>query len=150
MGADRIIVVMDGKIVEEGTHDELIHGKGKYHQLWSKQVYVKPGDARGRSLSPKKRDVDIINDLTPSRQKAELAKVLHATARQEPDSHESSNEHSVDPTSRDSSDEPSEGTHTKHASKLANVPSKPATKASGKGKSGAVGGHKREVSNEPH
>lgn len=39
--ADYIYVVMDGEIVEEGTHSSLILKKGKYQELWSKQMYSK-------------------------------------------------------------------------------------------------------------
>lgn len=38
MNADRIIVVDDGKILEQGTHESLISAGGKYAELWSKQV----------------------------------------------------------------------------------------------------------------
>lgn len=40
MNADRIIVVDDGSVLEQGTHDKLIAAGGKYAELWSKQVSV--------------------------------------------------------------------------------------------------------------
>ena len=33
--ADRIIVVDDGQIVEQGSHDELLALNGQYAELWS-------------------------------------------------------------------------------------------------------------------
>lgn len=38
MGADRILVVEDGKIIEQGTHEELLKKKGKYHALYVRQI----------------------------------------------------------------------------------------------------------------
>ena len=35
--ADLILVVRDGRIVEQGTHKELLGQKGYYHDLYSKQ-----------------------------------------------------------------------------------------------------------------
>jgi ATP-binding cassette subfamily B protein len=34
---DRIIVLSDGKIIEEGTHEELLKKNGAYKKLWSRQ-----------------------------------------------------------------------------------------------------------------
>ena len=36
-GLDRIIVLSNGKIVEEGTHEELLKLGGAYKKLWSRQ-----------------------------------------------------------------------------------------------------------------
>ena len=33
--ADLILVMKDGSIIEQGTHDELIAKKGKYYQLYT-------------------------------------------------------------------------------------------------------------------
>ena len=33
-GADRILVIEDGKIAEEGTHDELLKKGGLYQSMW--------------------------------------------------------------------------------------------------------------------
>ncbi|KAH8662882.1 hypothetical protein BGZ60DRAFT_76345 [Tricladium varicosporioides] len=79
MKADHILVVMNGEIVQNGTHQELIHTKGKYSELWSKQIFVKPVNERSRSRSPKKQDTSIVNDLSPARHRAELTKVLQTT-----------------------------------------------------------------------
>jgi len=40
MHADLILVLKDGKIVERGTHQELISHKGEYWELWKQQLNV--------------------------------------------------------------------------------------------------------------
>ncbi|SPF80889.1 ABCB family ABC transporter ATP-binding protein/permease [Pseudoprimorskyibacter insulae] len=35
--ADRIVVLQDGHVVEEGTHEALLAAKGRYHHLWTRQ-----------------------------------------------------------------------------------------------------------------
>ncbi len=48
--ADNILVVEDGKIVESGTHDELLAADGRYKQLYDKQYqfeknqFINPGE----------------------------------------------------------------------------------------------------------
>lgn len=37
-GLDRIIVMHEGKIVEEGKHDQLLQMQGRYYSLWQKQT----------------------------------------------------------------------------------------------------------------
>jgi ABC-type dipeptide/oligopeptide/nickel transport system ATPase component len=79
MKADHILVVMNGKVVEQGSHQQLIHSRGKYHDLWSKQIFVKPDNERSRSRSPGKQQSNIVNDLSPARHKAELSKAMKTT-----------------------------------------------------------------------
>jgi ATP-binding cassette subfamily B protein len=35
--ADRILVIDDGRIVETGTHAELLHARGHYYRLYTRQ-----------------------------------------------------------------------------------------------------------------
>lgn len=37
MSADLILVLKDGKIVERGTHDQLLAQNGWYAEMWRKQ-----------------------------------------------------------------------------------------------------------------
>ncbi|ETS87309.1 hypothetical protein PFICI_01137 [Pestalotiopsis fici W106-1] len=46
MNADIIFVVSGGGIVEQGTHEELLEKHGKYSELWSKQIFVKPKESQ--------------------------------------------------------------------------------------------------------
>ncbi|MCL2757587.1 MAG: ATP-binding cassette domain-containing protein, partial [Coriobacteriia bacterium] len=41
---DRIIVLRDGAIVEDGTHATLVHADGEYARLWSRQSGMFLGD----------------------------------------------------------------------------------------------------------
>ena len=38
MAADRIVVIDDGKVTEQGIHEELLNQNGRYADLWMKQL----------------------------------------------------------------------------------------------------------------
>lgn len=66
--ADLILVINDGQIIEQGTHDELIKQKGKYVALWSKQLSKDVQEA-GKILAVDERDEALIDldedDVSP-------------------------------------------------------------------------------------
>jgi ATP-binding cassette subfamily B (MDR/TAP) protein 7 len=35
---DLIIVLQDGQVIEQGTHDELLHQGGLYYSMWMQQA----------------------------------------------------------------------------------------------------------------
>jgi len=43
MGADRIIVIDDGRVVEQGAHDELVARGGRYAAMWHSFEEGAPG-----------------------------------------------------------------------------------------------------------
>ncbi|KAK1755178.1 hypothetical protein QBC47DRAFT_301773 [Echria macrotheca] len=94
MNADRIMVVTGGELVEEGSHEELIRANGKYAELWSRQIFVKPQDGSSSSSAaaednnnnnnknkPANKDEEeegghgLVNDLPTEVAELELAKV---------------------------------------------------------------------------
>lgn len=79
MNADRIIVVTGGELVEQGSHEDLIRADGKYAELWSKQIFVKPKDKKpDTETGPKakgRKAPNIVNDLSAEATSSELAKV---------------------------------------------------------------------------
>ncbi len=42
---DRILVLEEGRIAEEGTHDELLSRRGAYFDLYSRQMIVRELEA---------------------------------------------------------------------------------------------------------
>jgi ATP-binding cassette subfamily B protein len=38
--ADKIVVIEDGVVVEEGNHEELVRNRKKYYELWRQQIPV--------------------------------------------------------------------------------------------------------------
>lgn len=68
MNADIIFVVADGEIVEQGGHEELIAKDGKYAELWSKQIFVKPKEAKGEGENDEDNDKNDDDDDTADEQ----------------------------------------------------------------------------------
>ncbi|KAK8137790.1 ABC transporter [Apiospora sp. TS-2023a] len=58
MNADTIFVVSDGEIAEQGSHDELLKRKGKYAELWSKQIFAKPKELKESKDSEHRDETD--------------------------------------------------------------------------------------------
>ncbi|ROW11313.1 hypothetical protein VMCG_01567 [Cytospora schulzeri] len=64
VNADRIVVVTNGEILEQGNHETLIAAGGKYADLWSKQIFVKP---KGQDVDDEGDKGDAQNLNTPKR-----------------------------------------------------------------------------------
>lgn len=87
MNADRIIVIGDGEVAEQGSHDELIRANGKYADLWSRQVFLKPKDKNSTDSDEEEgenKGTGIVNDLSTEATKSVLAKVQSTTSSQKP------------------------------------------------------------------
>jgi ABC-type transport system involved in Fe-S cluster assembly fused permease/ATPase subunit len=63
MDVDLIIVIDQGQIIEQGTHDQLIHKHGKYSELWTKQTGGKTSSLSSIAVAP--HDEDLLLDLNP-------------------------------------------------------------------------------------
>ncbi|KAM5354406.1 hypothetical protein ACJ41O_001055 [Fusarium nematophilum] len=72
MNADRIIVVENGEILEQGNHDDLIVAGGRYADLWSKQVFVRSNDDDKNAATGQ---AGFVNDLSSEQTRTELSKV---------------------------------------------------------------------------
>ena len=82
INANRIIVIKDGSIVEQGSHEELIRAKGKYADLWAKQVFLKPRVAEmvgDQVVAEGSKTLSVVNDLTVELTESELAKAREPT-----------------------------------------------------------------------
>ncbi|KAI9786630.1 MAG: hypothetical protein M1839_006181 [Geoglossum umbratile] len=63
MSADLILVISDGEVVEQGTHNELLLSEGKYYKLWSMQVLARTPRAQPNGSEDPQITPTIINDL---------------------------------------------------------------------------------------
>ncbi|KAK1959787.1 ABC transporter [Colletotrichum sublineola] len=85
MNADRIVVIEDGEVVEQGNHTELITANGRYADLWSKQTFIKPKD-EGSADAKKSADGDVPKPNGTSKANgapvAQAVQDTHATSSQ--------------------------------------------------------------------
>jgi ATP-binding cassette subfamily B protein len=68
VGADRIFVLDRGRLVEQGSHDELLRGKGAYQRLWEKQSGFALNDEGDAALvtADRLRAFPILEKLDPA------------------------------------------------------------------------------------
>ncbi|KAI0872690.1 hypothetical protein GGS24DRAFT_491276 [Hypoxylon argillaceum] len=96
MNADIIFVVANGQVVEQGGHEELIAKNGKYAELWSKQIFVKPKERKDgvdatetSSSTHSEQTIELIDDnvseTSPSEALGSLSTVEEAEAETEVD-----------------------------------------------------------------
>lgn len=76
MRADRILVIKDGQIVEDGLHGELICKKGKYYDMWSKQIFsiLDADKSKSGGASFQQTNDGIRTELEPHDNKSNLGK----------------------------------------------------------------------------
>lgn len=71
-------MIRDGCIAEQGSHDELMRAKGRYADLWAKQVFLKPKapkESDDQAVAEGSKTLSVVNDLTVEANESELAKV---------------------------------------------------------------------------
>lgn len=66
MNADIIFVVSDGDVVEHGSHEELLEKGGKYSELWSKQIFVKPKEVKELDSGDSKGPASKVDEDQPN------------------------------------------------------------------------------------
>lgn len=65
--ADKIVVIADGKVVEQGTHDELVRAAGLYARMWDKYQQAATWQITSREeLAVTPEDASAMSDLEGS------------------------------------------------------------------------------------
>ena len=57
IGADLILVVKDGKIVERGSHQELLNMSGEYYKMWQQQLRNENAKLKKKIGNLKKKNI---------------------------------------------------------------------------------------------
>lgn len=105
MNADRIMVITGGELVEEGGHEELIAANGKYAELWSRQIFVKPQDKESpeedndaQSITKDRKPTKTVKPVSGEAPELELIKAAADTADANESAESSGSEDSEDST----------------------------------------------------
>ncbi|MGN0894720.1 MAG: ABC transporter, partial [Succinivibrio sp.] len=61
MDADKILVINDGEVVEEGTHSQLLAKNGAYAVLYESQFSKELADKEKSKNAPEEEDVDAVH-----------------------------------------------------------------------------------------
>lgn len=76
--ADRIIVIKDGAILEQGPPAELLRSKGKYYRLWTKQMGIQDvPDNPERGSEEAEKDIDSETKRGKQKEQAEKSPKLN-------------------------------------------------------------------------
>jgi ABC-type multidrug transport system ATPase subunit len=114
MNADLIFVVANGQVIEQGSHEELVAKNGKYAELWSKQIFVKPKErkegneesgtsSQSNSIRTNELTDEALSEASPSEAIESLSTVEEAEADTD-----------VDADRTDAADGEDNGTPVKH------------------------------------
>lgn len=77
--ADQILVIESGKLVESGTHDQLLEKKGAYYKLWTTQLKLQSEvEKKAAEETAKNEDWILFNDLRQSED--ESTKLVRVTS----------------------------------------------------------------------
>lgn len=69
MRADSIVVMKDGSIIEQGSHDDLLLLKGKYFDLWANQMQLLNPNGKSNNKPDDEMDCKSARSRSHSRQK---------------------------------------------------------------------------------
>jgi ABC-type multidrug transport system ATPase subunit len=77
--ADQILVIDKGKIMESGTHSELLAKKAAYHKLWTTQLKLQSDANQDSEAGGGPKGLTLVNDLKTDQQ--EGADLIRMTSR---------------------------------------------------------------------
>lgn len=64
--ANQILCLHEGKVIESGTHEELLAKSGRYAMMWRKQIRAEQKKAKLEDPESEEEEIDPLIDLTPS------------------------------------------------------------------------------------
>jgi ABC-type multidrug transport system ATPase subunit len=84
--ADQILVIDKGKIMESGTHNELLAKKAAYHKLWTTQLKLQSDAKKESEAATGAAGLTLVNDLdADDKEGADLIKVTSTEVQDAPE-----------------------------------------------------------------